>query len=394
MRLFYAAGPGNVVGTYGHWKEGQDDPSQVSMTYSGQFFSLCEELGATGEIISSCGKGGSVSDGRFLVSNLPKAHMGSGIPAYMLEQVRYGLVVSSRALSFGADVAVVAEGTSFWFVFSRLAHRKVRVIPALHCVLWPKLLEPSKFQRVINRLDAVFFRRHAWRILSASNDITAQVRRITGGRHAPVISFLPTYRLGTFESIPSADHQSSPFTLLFAGRIEENKGVFDLLEAASIIRGAGRSNVRFDLCGDGSSLERLRDEVGRRGLFKSFFCHGHCNREEMFERFASAHAVVVPTRSDFVEGFNQVIVEGVLSGRPVITSRVCPALDYVRDAVIEVPADSPIAYARAILALADDRDRYEALCRQCRQFAPPFFDPKYGWKEGLKSILLHAPGRS
>ena len=32
-----------------------------------------------------------------------------------------------------------------------------------------------------------------------------------------------------------------------------------------------------------------------------------------------------------VWGFNQVVVEGVLANRPVVTSRLCPAIQYVRD---------------------------------------------------------------
>ena len=40
LRIVYAAGPGDVVGTYRHWKEGRDDPSQVAITYSGQFYDL------------------------------------------------------------------------------------------------------------------------------------------------------------------------------------------------------------------------------------------------------------------------------------------------------------------------------------------------------------------
>ena len=44
LRILYAAGPGDVIGTYRHWKEGRDDPSQIAITYSGQFYSLCKEL--------------------------------------------------------------------------------------------------------------------------------------------------------------------------------------------------------------------------------------------------------------------------------------------------------------------------------------------------------------
>ena len=41
LRLMYAAGPGDIIGTWKHWKEGRDDPSQVAITYSGQVYDLC-----------------------------------------------------------------------------------------------------------------------------------------------------------------------------------------------------------------------------------------------------------------------------------------------------------------------------------------------------------------
>lgn len=34
LRILYVAGPGNVIGTYNHWVKGEDDPAQVSVTYS------------------------------------------------------------------------------------------------------------------------------------------------------------------------------------------------------------------------------------------------------------------------------------------------------------------------------------------------------------------------
>ena len=52
LRILYAAGPGDVVGTYRHWKSGVDDPSQVAITYSAQFYQLCKELDADGYVIS------------------------------------------------------------------------------------------------------------------------------------------------------------------------------------------------------------------------------------------------------------------------------------------------------------------------------------------------------
>ena len=56
-RLMYATrGHGDVIGTWRHWKEGRDDPGQVAMTYSGQFYDVCRELGAKGYAIASASR--------------------------------------------------------------------------------------------------------------------------------------------------------------------------------------------------------------------------------------------------------------------------------------------------------------------------------------------------
>jgi glycosyltransferase involved in cell wall biosynthesis len=59
--------------------------------------------------------------------------------------------------------------------------------------------------------------------------------------------------------------------------------------------------------------------------------------KEFREMFGRCHVVLVPTRSSYSEGFNAVVAEAILSGRPVITSKLCPAIELVRDAVVEVP---------------------------------------------------------
>jgi glycosyltransferase involved in cell wall biosynthesis len=112
----------------------------------------------------------------------------------------------------------------------------------------------------------------------------------------------------------------------------------------------------------------------------------------MREMFSRAHAVIVPTRTDFVEGFNQVVVEAVLSGRPVVTSAVCPALSYVRDAVVEVPPNDVKGYTDALLKLCKDHDFYEEKRLGCLGVQQPFYDISQGWGATLKSILVAPAG--
>ncbi len=390
LRIFYAAGPGDVLGTYGHWRAGRDDPSQVSMTYSGQFYDVCRELGAEAYVISSSSMPGKLLDGHFRIEHRPTPFQNRGGLLYHLGQVWSGLRLLWKAWWFRADVMIIVCGTAHWFSFRLARLLGIKVIPTMHCVIWRKGHRPSGMHRLVNKLNRKFFTKTTSGIMSASHDITAQLDQIAKGKQKPVYEFLPSYRREQFADLGEPSQARKPFRVFYAGRIERNKGVFDLLEIARRFQAAGRTDIEFDLCGSGGALAELRSAVEAAALTAQFRCHGHCNKPTMREMYARAHVVVVPTTSDFIEGFNQVVAEGVLSGRPVITSDICPALDYVRDAVVEVKPDDVQGYGDAILKLCDDLEFYRAKTAACHAAQGQFYDPERGWATTLKTVLSAA----
>jgi glycosyltransferase involved in cell wall biosynthesis len=387
MRIVYAAGPGNVMETYNYWVKGQDDPSQVAITYSAQFYDVCYALEAEAYVISSSEEKKFLRDGRFMIEHRPIPFRKSSGLLYHFGQLWYGLWLIVSAVLFRADIAVIADGTTHWFVLSLLPCLGVQVIPSLHCILWRKYCSPKTVQKLILRLNRHLFASRCTAILTASNDISEQVVHLTEGNHRPIAQFLPIYRPSEFAEVGEPEAQHLPFRVLFIGRIERNKGVFDLLEIAQRFATEKRPDITFDLCGNGSAMESLRLAIQQAGVNASFICHGHCNKTQMREMFTNAHAIIVPTKTDFVEGFNQVVSEGVLSGRPIITSKVCPALSYVREAVVEVPPDDTKAYGDAILKLCDDREFYEEKRQACLGLQEQFYDISKSWGAVLKSII-------
>ncbi|WP_017719085.1 glycosyltransferase family 4 protein [Kamptonema formosum] len=388
LRLLYAAGPGNIIGTYSHWVNGRDDPSQVAITYSSQFYEVCRALDAQGYAISSFGEKKLLRDGQFRIEHRPNPFRTASGLLYHLGQLRYGLGLIVSAVCFRADVAIIADGTTHWFVLSLLERLGVRAIPSLHCALWCKYTSPRTLEKWILKLNRYFFATGCSAILAASEDIAEQVEALTGGDLQPILKFLPAYRRTEFADVAEPDEKRSPFRVFFAGRIELDKGVFDLLKIAGGLADAGRHDIKFDLCGEGSALEPLRLAATQANLDSSFACHGYCNKPKMRQMFQQAHAVIVPTRTEFVEGFNQVIAESVLSGRPVVTSAVCPALSCVRDAVVEVPPNDIKGYTDALLDLCDDRDFYEEKRRGCLGVQEQFYDFSRSWGAALKSVLV------
>lgn len=386
LRVLYAAGPGNVIGTYGYWSQGQDDPSQVAITYSGQFYETCSALGAEAYVVSSNPERELLKDGNFTLEHRPIPLNTKPGLLYHLGQIWYGLGLILSAIRFKADVVVLSD-MSHYFVMSLLPKLGIQVVPSLHCTIWCKYLPLGKKQKVLSQLNRNFFAEDCFAILAISEDVVEQVKQITHHQPRPVKNFLSTYCRTEFAEIGEPQAQP-PFHVLFAGRIEQNKGAFDLLDIYERFLEAGRKDIVFHLCGTGSGLEELQQEVSRLGYNASFICHGYCKKEQMRKMFNLAHVVIVPTRTNFVEGLNKVVIEGILAGRPVITSAVCPALSYVRDAVMEVPPDDITAYGDAILKLCDDKALYEEKRANCRKLQEQFYDPARSWGEALKGILV------
>jgi glycogen synthase len=229
-RILYAAGPGNVLGTYEHWRAGEDDPSQVHVTYSGQFFDVCRDLGLSAYVIASCPRKGFLRTESCTIEHRPVRWDERGGILYHLGRAWYGLRLLVSAIRFGADVALVSDGTH-WFTLRLFSWAGIRVVPSLHCVLRAQRRPPGPVGRAIEWLDRGLFQRRCEAILSASGAITRQVIDATGGRSAPILEFLPLYRAGRFEGFEESPC-SIPWRILYAGRIERNKGVFDLLGIA------------------------------------------------------------------------------------------------------------------------------------------------------------------
>jgi glycosyltransferase involved in cell wall biosynthesis len=116
--------------------------------------------------------------------------------------------------------------------------------------------------------------------------------------------------------------------ILFVGRLVQEKGVFDLLEAYAKLDGGLRSEVGLVFAGDGVSRERLSQQAKR--ISPGLICFtGFAQREDLAGLYALAEALVLPTHSDT---WGLVVNEAMACGLPVIVSGVagCSA-DLVED---------------------------------------------------------------
>jgi glycosyltransferase involved in cell wall biosynthesis len=390
MRLLYSSGPGDTIGTFRFWLRGQDDPSVPDVAYSHQFFDVCREQRAEAWVISSNPRAETVEEGGIRIEHRPIPWNDRSGLTWHAGRIRYTRGLLRSALEFGADVVVISGHGTHWFPLSSFSRHGIKVVACLHNTLWPVLQKPGLAGRLLLRWARPFFARDCFAVLSHPGTCVDQVAALTGGQSRPLVPFLPYYRPSMFDGIASRVEPPSPFRVLFVGRIEQDKGVCDLLEIARQFGREGRRDIEFDLCGTGGALEALKADVAQAGLGDRFRLHGFTHGAALRERFARSHVVVVPTRSTFSEGFNAVVSEAVLSGRPVITSRVCPALGLVAEGAIEVEPDDVAGYRAAIERLCGDAALYAAKREACSRLATQFLDSKNSWGAGLSGILKTA----
>ncbi len=377
LPIYYGAVAGDILGTYRRWCQGQRDERQTAATYSGQFFDLCACSGRRGAASFPSNVKQSVSDGSFVIRSRSPVRIVRGALFY-LDQLRRAAWLSFDVLRTGASDVFVMDGITFFFMLAPLAWTGRRIFLSVHTVLWREGVVPSRGQRLIRWLDAWFLRKYCAGCLVASTAIANQLQSLAGSCHPPIVFFSPLYQQADFERFSPPVVTVRPFRIFFAGRIEHDKGVFDLFESVRDLLAHGR-DVHVDFCGDGAELEKLRQAVTSSQLQDSMSIHGHLDRPTLLNLLDRAHVVVVPTRSSFPEGLNQVVIEAVLARRPVITSAICPALELVRSAAIEAEVDKVESYRAAIERLIDDPMFFANRVQGGDALRIQFFDPALAW---------------
>ena len=389
LKIAYLCAPEPVDAekVYVSWQE-KRQPAYFGTSYLSQYYDLCAQMGAEGYVITILpGHHKRISRDNFVIENRPIPSNVSGLNYHFAIGV-WQLRLLWKLVRYKPDVLIVSGFQNYWFLLSPLKWLGVSIIASIHCTLWPKFAQLRLSWRVLLWANKLFFFRSLKAIMAVSQDIGDQVDSLLDGQRAPVSVFVPTYDRTQFANIsPASRLDAPPFRVLFAGRIETNKGVYHLLEIARKLRDSGRNEFEFDICGEGSQLDALRQRARDLGLEETFSCHGFCNASQYRMMLERAYLVIIPTTTDFEEGFNKVCAEAILAGRPIITSAVCPALASVRGAAVEVLPDNVDEYLGAVVKLCDDKQLYSEKCLACVELQEQFYNKANSWGAKLQRIL-------
>ncbi len=174
---------------------------------------------------------------------------------------------------------------------------------------------------------------------------------------------LPEIGLAPDRFEPKVIVRGEPIELLTAATLIESKGVLDVVEACSLLRGRGL-DVRLSLCGDGPLASRLQNHKGiREGWLR---CPGKVPHDDVIERMKRSDLVVVASWHTFPEAMPFVIQEGLAVRRPIVLSDHPVFRKYFVDgrAVRIFTAGSPTSLANTIAEVVASPKAYADLAQQ------------------------------
>lgn len=153
--------------------------------------------------------------------------------------------------------------------------------------------------------------------------------------------------------------------ILFMGKINQKKGVFDLLQASADILRADRS-LRLVCAGDGD-IDGLRREAEAQGISAQLETPGWVEGRAKQDLFARCRVFSLPS---YYEGLPICVLEAMAHGVPIVATRVGGIPEAVTDGTegLLVPAGDERSLRDAIRRLLEDRPLAASLARsaQCR----------------------------
>jgi glycosyltransferase involved in cell wall biosynthesis len=175
-------------------------------------------------------------------------------------------------------------------------------------------------------------------------------------------------------------HGLGDLTVLFVGRLTEDKGVDDLLRALALLTGRG-VGFKALVVGSGDQEAALRSQAESLGLRGVVEFIGWVPSEELVAYYDTADVFVGPSivgRSGWTEALGLVFVEALATGLPVIATNTGGIADVVTDGVTGFLVDerSPAQIAEKLELLARDRERLLSMAQRGRAAV----EERFSWR--------------
>ena len=200
-------------------------------------------------------------------------------------------------------------------------------------------------------------------LITCSESMRDEVNRLFG----PDLAEIQVIHNGIdIRTWPFAEREpsSGPAELLFAGRLEYEKGVQDLLAALPRIR---RTNpgTTLTIAGTGTQQDWLAEQARRHRVSRSVNFVGAVDHQTLVDLMHRCDAIVLPSR---YEPFGIVALEAAATGIPLVVSTAGGLGEAVTDGVtgLSFPPADVTALAAAVRATLDRPDLAAERARRAR----------------------------
>ncbi|MCR5651283.1 MAG: glycosyltransferase [Lachnospiraceae bacterium] len=165
------------------------------------------------------------------------------------------------------------------------------------------------------------------------------------------IHIKPNFTANAGNMIPYDDRKN---TFIYAGRLEEDKGITELLEAWFLLETKAKDPKdvpRLEVDGTGSLSQTARKYVEKHGL-KRVNINDPLPHDDIIKEIARAKALILPTK--WYEGFPMTIAEALTAGTPVIGTDLGNTGDLIKGGNNEAPhTNLPFTGLGALIDPAD-----------------------------------------
>lgn len=177
-------------------------------------------------------------------------------------------------------------------------------------------------------------------------------------------------------------------TILYVGRLVKSKGVYDLLDAFSIVS-QSIPEAKLIFVGDGPEKANLRKRAEELAISQSVELTGRLYGGELNAEYEKCNVFVLPSKyvkeDPAVEGLGLVLIEASMHGKPLIGSRIGGIPEIIRDGEngILVQESNPKELSKAIATLLSDRDLNTKMGRNSIEIAKREFT----WDAATEKLL-------
>jgi glycosyltransferase involved in cell wall biosynthesis len=208
-------------------------------------------------------------------------------------------------------------------------------------VIW---FDHGDMKNIVARPFRFLSKSYYWALRNADRVIMT-----SAAEHDKITANFPVSKQGNFVTINNGalkgsgkrmDRPADKKIVAFVGRLDRDKGIFDLVDAAATVV-KSVPDAQFWIAGKGQHEDELRSKINELGLSEYFKLLGHLSN--VWDLLVTADVFVYPTHHDAAP---LAPMEAVIAGLPVLASRIGGIPEMLpSSAGVLLPSKDPEAWA-------------------------------------------------